>query len=425
MPSNGTGADGDYYLNTSTNDVYTRASGSYSLTGNIGPAVGTSISTSTGTGSVLSITNSNTATASNRSALTVIAGNPNGNGTVTYATPPTNSGITSTFYAAMANATSGSVVGSYGWANTQSGVPFWGHNASTGGTNWSVGLLGTSTGPNGRAIMGQATGAPTNGKLATGVYGEATSDQAASNTTGRSAGVTGTVSASTGSNYGVYGLIPSTGSSSAAGVRGENLNTTGGVGVSAYTAASSGRAIVSYGSVMIDNRSASGSATSASDGLIVWSNSGASGFNASGALFTPSDRNVKNTFTAIDETSVLNKLAALPITKWHYRNDDKTWYMGPMAQDFMASFGLGDKDTVIHTVNADGVALAAIKGLNTKVEDKTKTLEARLNELEARVVILESALTWSQKIATGNLGVGMSLIGVPVVACRLIRRRRS
>ncbi|NBX25511.1 MAG: tail fiber domain-containing protein [Planctomycetes bacterium] len=325
----------------------------------------------------------------------------------------------------MANATSGSVIGNYGWANTQSAVPFWGHNASTGGTNWSTGVLGTSTGPNGRAIMGQATGAPTDGKLATGVYGEATSDQAANNTTGRSAGVTGTVSASTGSNYGVYGLIPSTGSSAAAGVRGENNNTSGGVGVSAYTAASSGRAILAYGSVMIENRSANGSATSGSDGLIVWSNSGASGFNASGALFTPSDRNVKNTFTAVDERDVLEKLAKLPVTKWHYRNDDKTWYMGPMAQDFMASFGLGDKDTVIHSVNADGVALAAIKGLNTKVEDRSKALEARLSQLEFRLTLLEQALAASQKIAVGNLGLGMAIIGLPVAAFGLRRRRQS
>ena len=69
--------------------------------------------------------------------------------------------------------------------------------------------------------------------------------------------------------------------------------------------------------------------------------------------------------------------------------------------------------------------MAALQGLNTKVEDKTKTLEARLNELEVRVVILENSLTWSQKIATGNLGIGMSLIGVPVLGYRLIRRRRS
>lgn len=96
-----------------------------------------------------------------------------------------------------------------------------------------------------------------------------------------------------------------------------------------------------------------------------------------------------------------------------------------MAQDFQASFGLGDKDTVIHTVNADGVALAAIKGLNTKVDDKTKVLEARLNELEARVLTLEQALISSRNFATSNLGIGMAVIGMPAIAYRLIRRRKS
>ncbi len=39
-PSNGTGIDGDYYLRTSNGDVYTRASGTYSVTGNIKGADG-------------------------------------------------------------------------------------------------------------------------------------------------------------------------------------------------------------------------------------------------------------------------------------------------------------------------------------------------------------------------------------------------
>ena len=464
-PSASTGANGDYYLNSTNGDVYLKASGSYSVTGNIKGATGSTGaagtpvlnwlgswnnatayavndavtysngsyrasaastglapdtnpdswtviaaagSTSSGqiaaggqisssyAGILYSFKNTDTAT-TNAVGVQALLGAP----TVSYAAIPTGSGIPSTYKMGLLAATSGGNVGVYANNTGTGGVAVWGANTSTGASNWNAGVLGTSAAGIGRGVAGVASG--TGGAF--GVFGQATG--------------------ATGSNYGVYGVVPAAGSSTAAGIRGENLNTTGGVGVSAYTASSSGRAIVSYGSVMIDNRSASGSATSATDGLIVWSNSGASGFNSSGALFTPSDRNVKNTFTAIDETSVLNKLAALPITKWHYRNDDKTWYMGPMAQDFMASFGLGDKDTVIHTVNADGVALAAIKGLNTKVEDKTKTLEARLNELEARVVILENALTWSQKIATGNLGVGMSLIGVPVVAYRLSRRRRS
>ena len=70
------------------------------------------------------------------------------------------------------------------------------------------------------------------------------------------------------------------------------------------------------------------------------------------------------------------------------------------------------------------VAFAAIKGLNTKVEDKSKALEARLSELESRVAMLEQALISSRNFATSSLGIGMALIGVPAVAIRAFRRRR-
>jgi hypothetical protein len=313
---------------------------------------------------------------------------------------PSSLGLTANFTIGVLGNSNAGNVGVMGMVGAQTSVGVWGHNGATASSNSAVGVVGSSAGGIGRGVMGQATG------------------------TGGAFGVYGTATGSSGTNYGVFGTIPSTGSSTASGVRGENLSTSGGTGVTAYTAASSGRSIVAIGSVFIENRSASGSATSATDGLIIQSNSGASGFNSSGALFTPSDRNVKNTFTPIDEIDVLNKLVGLPVTKWHYRNDSKSWYMGPMAQDFMAAFGLGDKDTVIHGVNADGVALAAIKGLNTKVEDKSKALEARLNELESRVVTLEQALNASRSVATGNLGIGMAVIGVPAAAYTLVRRRR-
>lgn len=43
-------------------------------------------------------------------------------------------------------------------------------------------------------------------------------------------------------------------------------------------------------------------------------------------------------------------------------------HIGPMAQDFNAAFQLGESDRAITTVDADGVALAAIQGLNQKLE---------------------------------------------------------
>ncbi|NJO05922.1 MAG: hypothetical protein HC876_10595 [Chloroflexaceae bacterium] len=49
-----------------------------------------------------------------------------------------------------------------------------------------------------------------------------------------------------------------------------------------------------------------------------------------------------------------------------------------MAQDFAAAFGLGADDISITTVDADGVALAAIQGLHTLVQEQ----DAQINALQ-------------------------------------------
>ena len=42
--------------------------------------------------------------------------------------------------------------------------------------------------------------------------------------------------------------------------------------------------------------------------------------------------------------AVLDKVAALPIAQWHYKHGKETPYVGPMAQDFYAAFGVGPDD---------------------------------------------------------------------------------
>jgi hypothetical protein len=85
----------------------------------------------------------------------------------------------------------------------------------------------------------------------------------------------------------------------------------------------------------------------------------------------------------------------MPITRWHYTNDVATPHLGPMAQDFYAAFSVGMDDRHIATVDEEGVALAAIQGLNQKLEGKDAEIQTlkqqndllaeRLNELEAVV----------------------------------------
>jgi hypothetical protein len=102
-----------------------------------------------------------------------------------------------------------------------------------------------------------------------------------------------------------------------------------------------------------------------------------------GTLNPPSDRNVKRDFATVDTREVLEKLAALSIQTWAYTNDTRgSRHLGPVAQDFKAAFGLGADDTSIATVDADGVALAAIQGLNQKLEAENAELKARLEKLE-------------------------------------------
>ena len=57
--------------------------------------------------------------------------------------------------------------------------------------------------------------------------------------------------------------------------------------------------------------------------------------------------------------------------RWNYKTQDRAVrHIGPTAQDFKAAFDVGESDTGISSVDADGVALAAIKGLNQKLEEQ-------------------------------------------------------
>ena len=104
---------------------------------------------------------------------------------------------------------------------------------------------------------------------------------------------------------------------------------------------------------------------------------------------TCSDRNVKQDFSAVNALAVLEKVAQLPIQTWTFKNDPRTKHLGPMAQDFYAAFGTGADDKHIATVDADGVALAAIQGLNQKVEEK----DAEIRNLRVRLEKLEQILS--------------------------------
>ncbi len=113
---------------------------------------------------------------------------------------------------------------------------------------------------------------------------------------------------------------------------------------------------------------------------------GASLAAGSGSWSSLSDRAAKTGLVAVNPKAVLDRLAAMPIYEWSYQAQGPgVRHLGPTAQDFRAAFGLGEDDRHISTVDADGVALAAIQALH----QENRELKARLQALEARLAALE------------------------------------
>ncbi|HEX4263594.1 MAG TPA: tail fiber domain-containing protein [Verrucomicrobiae bacterium] len=112
------------------------------------------------------------------------------------------------------------------------------------------------------------------------------------------------------------------------------------------------------------------------------------GVSVFGTFNNNSDRNAKQDFAPISPSQILDKVLQLPLCEWSYKVDAATRHIGPMAQDFSSVFKVGTDDKHIAPIDEGGVALAAIQGLNQKLNDKdaqVQNLEKRLNELQALV----------------------------------------
>jgi hypothetical protein len=61
---------------------------------------------------------------------------------------------------------------------------------------------------------------------------------------------------------------------------------------------------------------------------------------------------------------------------WNYRvQDESIRHMGPVAEDLYQAFGLGEDSLHITGIDADGIALAAIKGLHKENQQLKSELE--------------------------------------------------
>jgi uncharacterized small protein (DUF1192 family) len=145
----------------------------------------------------------------------------------------------------------------------------------------------------------------------------------------------------------------------------------------------------------------------ASGGFTLYTNTGstvgAQLAAGSGTWASLSDRNAKTNIVPLDDTAVLDKVAALPISRWSYKSERGVRHVGPMAQDFYAAFGVGEDDKHITSIDEDGVALAAIKALHARVaamDAENMRLRAQLARYrastEARLARLTAAVAMLQ-----------------------------
>jgi hypothetical protein len=117
-----------------------------------------------------------------------------------------------------------------------------------------------------------------------------------------------------------------------------------------------------------------------------------------------SDRNAKKNIANVNYQDVLDKLAQVPVQQWNYNweHDGDTPNLGPMAQDFKHTFYPGRDDKSISTLEFDGVELAAILGLNQKLEERDRQLQLQVKgqaaQLEEQAVELKARETEIQSL---------------------------
>jgi len=132
--------------------------------------------------------------------------------------------------------------------------------------------------------------------------------------------------------------------------------------------------------------------------------------SAGGVWTNASDRNVKENFVPVAPAAILEKIDALPVTAWNYKNEDPSVrHIGPVAQDFYSIFGVGNSDTSISTIDPSGIALAGIQALDAKggiqdsqiaeLKGQLDAESAEFRSLQERLARLETLL---QRTTSGH-----------------------
>ena len=126
----------------------------------------------------------------------------------------------------------------------------------------------------------------------------------------------------------------------------------------------------------------------------------------SGVFNCTSSKKTKENFREIDGADLLAKIRALDVTSWNYTSEGaQVRHLGPMAEDFSKTFGLGVNDISIGVQDLAGVSLAGVKALEARTAElqaKTAEVDQLRGEveqlrganaaLEQRVAAIEAAL---------------------------------
>jgi hypothetical protein len=88
-----------------------------------------------------------------------------------------------------------------------------------------------------------------------------------------------------------------------------------------------------------------------------------------------SDKHMKTVLGTVLSTDVLDKVRQLPIQYWEYKSQENVAHLGPTAQDFSRFFRYGNSDTLIHSIDSDGVLLSSIQALFYEMNDISSQLD--------------------------------------------------
>jgi hypothetical protein len=303
--------------------------------------------------------------------------------------------------------TGGAVIAGGGSASSVNSVSASFGTVSGGFSNIASGLISTVAGGNGNTASGQGSTVAGGGGNTANAQNAAIGGGSGNLASGMNAIVAGgnanTASGTVAST--VAGGALNTASGSLSAVAGGFHNTTSGQGSFAagqYTTDNNG--IGHNGVFLFGDNSTTTFLTATVDneflarvagGVTFFTNSamttGVTVAAGGGSWASVSDRNLKAGVEAIDPQAILARLLATPISTWSYKSQAASIrHIGPMAQDFYAAFNVGEDDRHITDIDEGGVALAAIQGLNQKLENQLSDLRSRLEQKDAQIVALES-----------------------------------